>query len=72
MNKIQHVRVKLRLVLSLFVIFGANSSSAIEQIPIGISVWDSYSDVFTAMQYALERHTNDSSKLFQFTIYADR
>jgi len=24
------------------------------------------------MQYALERHTNDSNKLFQFTIYADR
>ena len=32
----------------------------------------SYSDVFTAMQYALEKHTNDSNKLFQFTIYADR
>lgn len=44
----------------------------VEQIPIGISVWDSYSDVFTAMQYALEKHTNDSGKLFQFTIYADR
>ena len=72
MNKFERVGIKFRHVLSLFILIGANSSSAIEQIPIGISVWDSYSDVFTAMQYALERHTNDSNKLFQFTIYADR
>ena len=53
-------------------ILGVAGGSAVEQIPIGISVWDSYSDVFTAMQYALEKHTNDTNKLFQFTIYADR
>ena len=48
------------------------SSLGLEQVPIGLSVWDSYSDVFTAMQYALEKHTNDSSKMFQFKVYADR
>lgn len=49
-----------------------SSASAVETIPIGISVWDSYADVFTAMQYALEKHTNDTAKMFQFTVYADR
>ena len=60
----------MRLLLVLALAFG--SSLGLEQVPIGLSVWDSYSDVFTAMQYALEKHTNDSSKMFQFKVYADR
>ena len=53
-----------------YFLFGCNS--AVEEVPIGISVWDSYSDVFKTMKYALEKHTNDSDKLFQFMLYADR
>ena len=60
----------MRLLLLLALVFG--TSLGLEQVPIGLSVWDSYSDVFTAMQYALEKHTNDSSKMFQFKVYADR
>ena len=43
-----------------------------KHLHIGISVWDSYSDVFKTMKYALEKHTNDTEKLFQFNVYADR
>ena len=60
----------MRLLLLLALVFG--TSLGLEQVPIGLSVWDSYSDVFTAMQYALEKYTNDSSKMFQFKVYADR
>ena len=61
------------LVLIFVAIFATrNGCEGVEQVPIGLSVWDSYSDVFTAMQYALEKHTNDTSKLFQFKVYADR
>lgn len=61
-----------RLLLIVLLHTWSVRANPVEQIPIGISVWDSYSDVFTAMQYALERHTNDSAKAFQFNVYADR
>ena len=60
----------MKVLMVLALVFGPGW--AIEQVPIGLSVWDSYSDVFTAMQYALEKHTNDTSKMFQFKVYADR
>ena len=47
-----------------------------EEVPIGtiFSMWDAvdYTDVFTAMQYALERQYNDSKHIFQLKVYADK
>ena len=50
----------------------SHGSEDILRIPIGFSVWDTYSDVFRTMKYAMEKHLNDSDKLFQFNIYADK
>ncbi len=69
--------IRTLLAFAAFMAFMASGGlvrgQAVEEVPIGtiFSVWDSYKDVFTAMQYALERHTNDSGKLFQFKMYAD-
>jgi ionotropic glutamate receptor len=63
----------IQAVVGVLAAFGLTSANPVEEVPIGtiFSVWDSYKDVFTAMQYALERHTNDSGKMFQFKMYAD-
>lgn len=48
MDKFRHVGMKFGLVFILAIFIGLQTSTAaVEQIPIGISVWDSYSDVFT-------------------------
>ncbi len=63
----------IKTALAILAFGSLGRGRAVEEVPIGtiFSVWDSYKDVFTAMQYAMERHTNDSGKLFQFTMYAD-
>ena len=43
-----------------------------EAVPIGTIFSVDYADVFTAMQFALEKQYNDSSHIFQLKMFADK